>query len=92
MKLPKRYQDAKNFANACIIEGISPMHMAELAVLAERVFRGCVKEANIKDYSADPARQRFLAAANKLNLEVDFGNPYPSCAKDGFEVRIPILS
>ena len=91
MKLSKKYHNAIGFARCCTLAGIDPYAMAKLATLADRVFRGWIREANTGDYNADPARRRFQAAADEFGLDVDFSNPAPSCSKDGKLVRIPSL-
>ncbi len=91
MKLPAKYRNAVAFASACKVWTISPRDMAELSVLAHRAFLAVERETYIRDYSADPARERFNTKANALWLNVDWSNPAPYCTRGGVEVRIPQL-
>jgi len=91
MKLPKRYQNAVDFAHMCRYEKIEPRAMAELALLSQRVFAAVCRETYATDYSADPARERFQTVAELAGLKVDFSNPYPSCTRNGREVRLCTL-
>lgn len=92
MKLPKRYQDAKMFADACSILSITPLRLAELCVLAERAKRAGERACNNPDYDADPARERFVAAAFLAGFFVQWSGLYPTCLDSGgIECRLPIL-
>ena len=92
MKLPKKYQNAVYFANACTNSGMRPVTMAKLSTLAHRAFRAGERSCNEPDFDADPARGRFELLASKSSLTVQWPGLYPECfrADNGHRIVLAV--
>lgn len=91
LKLTNKWVNAMHFAQFCVRQQWNARTMAELCLLAERANRAGVRECNEPGYSADPARRRFEARADRAGLEVKWPGLWPECYDSGVELRLPLI-
>ena len=93
MNLPKDLALCVRFARFCAEYAVEPADLAELIVLARRVFsaaeRACSEDTEAARTADGRASERFADKAAALGFVADFPGLWPCLRRDGNFIEIP---